>query len=199
MLSDLGGIYSLGISPGTILRNNLIHDSYSYGYGGWGIYTDEGSTDILIENNIVYNTKTGGFHQHYGKENIIRNNIFAFTKEQQLQRTRQEPHISFFFDHNIIYFDEGVLLGSNWNDDKYKMDYNIYWDASGRPIDFAKASFDDWKRRGHDANSLIADPKFVNPKKHDFDLKGDSPAFKLGFKPIDVKHVGPRTNVGPEK
>ena len=198
VLSDLGGVYTLGVSPGTIIRNNLIHDSESFSYGGWGIYTDEGSTDILIKDNVVYRTKTGGFHQHYGKENTVTNNVFAFGKDQQLQRSRVEPHISFAFERNIVYYDTGVLLGGNWAEDRYKMDYNLYFDASAKPVTFEGGSFDDWQKRGHDAHSLIADPMFVDPKKDDFRLKPDSPAFKLGFKQPDVSNVGPREPVGVE-
>jgi len=192
VLSDLGGIYVLGARPGTIVRGNLVHDCYSYSYGGWGIYLDEGSTGVLVENNIVYNTKTGGFHQHYGKENRIVNNIFAFAKEGQLQRTRPEPHKSFTFKRNIVYFTEGTLLAGAWGDDGFTMDYNLYLDARGTPIDFLGATLDQWQNRGNDAHSLIADPLFVDAAKHDFRLKPKSPAFKLGFKQIDLSHVGPR-------
>lgn len=198
VLSDLAGIYSLGIQPGTVERNNLIHDCMSATYGGWGIYTDEGSSHILIENNIVYRTKTGGFHQHYGRENIIRNNIFAFAVQHQLQRTRLEEHKVFTFERNIVYYDNGALLGGNWSDHKHVMDHNVYWDASGTPVTFAGMSFEDWKKNGHDLHSVIADPKFVNPKKFDFRLKPDSPALALGFKQIDISGVGPRVPVGPQ-
>ena len=191
MLSDMGGIYTLGVQPGTVIRNNLIHDISSFTYGGWGIYPDEGSSDMLIEDNIVYRCKSAGFHQHYGRENLVRNNIFAFNRENQLMRTRAEQHISFRFEGNIVYFDQGRLLGSNWADDQFKLDGNLYFDARSGEISFAGLPFEEWRARGQDGNSLIADPLFVNPARFDFRLRPESPALKMGFREIDVSGVGP--------
>ena len=192
MLSDMGGIYTLGMQPGTILRNNLIHDISSFTYGGWGIYPDEGSTGMVIENNVVYRCKSAGFHQHYGRENIVRNNIFALNRENQLMRTRAEPHLSFTFTGNIVYFDQGRLLGSNWTGEQFKMERNLYFDARSDGIRFAGRSFDEWRAAGQDRESIAADPLFVNPANFDFRLRPGSPAAKIGFRPIDLSTVGPR-------
>jgi parallel beta-helix repeat protein len=197
MLSDMGAVYTLGIQKGTVIRNNLIHDVNSFTYGGWGLYTDEGSSEIVLENNVVYRTKSAGFHQHYGRENIVRNNIFAFGKEYQLMRTREEAHISFIFTNNIVYFDSGSLLGSSWKNEKFVMDGNVYFDA--RPnaaVKFAGASFEEWKARGHDTNSVTGDPGFEDAAKHNFRLKSGSLALTRGFRPIDLRQVGvrPRTD-----
>ena len=61
ILSDNGGIYTLGQQPGTTLRGNVIHDISCYGYGAWGIYPDEGSSEIRIENNLVCGTKKAAY------------------------------------------------------------------------------------------------------------------------------------------
>jgi len=195
ILSDMGAVYTLGIQRGTIIRNNLIHDVKAAVYGGWGLYTDEGSSDILLENNVVYRCKHAGFHQHYGRDNVIRNNIFALNTEHQLMRSREEDHNSFTFEKNIVYYNSGDLLGSTWSNDHFTLDRNVYFDA--RPNAsvekmFKGGSFADWQKRGHDTNSVVADPQFENVAKLDFRLKPTSPALKLGFKPIDLSTVGPR-------
>jgi parallel beta-helix repeat protein len=189
ILSDMGGIYTLGVQPGTIIRFNLFHDIAGFRYGGWGIYFDEGSTNIVAEGNIVYRTTHGGFHQHYGRENIVRNNIFAFGRDAQIQRSRQEPHISFIFERNIVYWREGRLISGNINDFNFIFERNLYWQEGGYEIRFGNLSWDEWRERGMDKNSMIADPLFVAPDKGDFRLKPNSPAFKLGFKPIDLSQI----------
>jgi hypothetical protein len=195
VLSDMGGVYTLGVSPGTVVRGNHIHDVRSHGYGGWGLYTDEGSTGIVMEDNLVHHTKTGGFHQHYGRENRIQNNIFAAATEHQIQRTRTEQHVSFFFERNIVWWKTGPLLGSNWGDNNFKMDYNCYWNAAAQPVTFPGGlTLQQWQqKRGQDLHSLTADPGFADPDRGDFRVKPDSPALKIGFKPFDYGQAGRKT------
>jgi hypothetical protein len=188
ILSDMGGIYTLGNHRGSVIRNNVFHDISARVYGGWGIYPDEGTSGMVIENNVVYRTIHGGFHQHYGRENIVRNNIFAFGKEQQIQRSRPENHTSFAFENNIVLWDEGKFVQGDLRKGDAVFDWNLYWPMKGEFI-ADSMTLEQWQRRGYDKHSRIADPLFVDARAGNFNLKEGSPALALGFKPIDVSAV----------
>lgn len=154
ILSDMGGIYTLGIQKGTVISNNVFHDIAGYKYGGWGIYLDEGSSFIIVENNLVYKTTHGGFHQHYGRENIIRNNVFAFGRDWQIQISRPENHIRFIFENNVVVgetekFIEGAI------DFNFVFNKNIYWKRGKGEIKFGEFTIEEWKNKGMDKNSII--------------------------------------------
>ncbi len=112
--------------------------------------------------------------------------------EHQIERTRTEPHISFFFERNVVAWEnDSPLLGSNWNDNNFRMDYNLYWHG-GKPVRFpGNLTLEEWqKQRGQDVHSIVADPKFVDPASEDYRLQPDSPAFKLGFQAFDPREAG---------
>ncbi|MCC6679456.1 MAG: right-handed parallel beta-helix repeat-containing protein [Phycisphaeraceae bacterium] len=193
VLSDMGGIYTLGVSPGTRIHHNSFHDINSFSYGGWGLYTDEGSSEIAMDHNLVYNTKDGSFHQHYGRDNQITHNILINSQLWQVRRSRVEDHRSFNFAHNIVCWTlDTPLLGSkksNWEDGRFDMDDNLYW-HDGRPFDFAGITLDQWQAMGKDTRSVIADPMFVDVPGEDFHLREDSPAASIGFEPWDYTKAG---------
>jgi parallel beta-helix repeat protein len=193
-LCDMGGVYTLGASEGTIVSNNVIHDVYSHDYGGWGLYTDEGSYDIVMENNLVYNCKNSGFHQHYGKENKIRNNIFALNLIYEIQFSREEDHLSYSFTNNIVYFDKGDLITFRNEEDfrkaNIRYDYNCYWDTRGNEPVFYGHSFAEWKKLGRDVHTVIADPLFVDPVNGDFRFKNEKVIRNIKFKPFDYSKAG---------
>jgi hypothetical protein len=75
----------------------------------------------------------------------------------------------------------------------------VYWDTrpgAAEKLKFGGATWDAWRARGHDVNSVIADPLFVDAAKFDLRLQAGSPALKLGFRPIDMTAVGVREKRG---
>ncbi len=60
LLADGGGIYSLGLQPGSVLRGNLIHAVHRSRFTGRaennGIFFDQGSKQFLVEGNVIYDT-----------------------------------------------------------------------------------------------------------------------------------------------
>jgi len=205
LLSDMGGIYTLGVQPGTVLRNNLIHDIRSAHYGGWCIYPDEGSSHLLIEHNVCYDADRNAFHQHYGRENVIRNNVFAFGGEAVCTYSVREPHRGFSFLRNIlvtqgkpIWNRVRVDAGGSLAEERQRLlcDLNLVFDTAGQEPTVEgggrSLGFRAWQQAGLDTHSICADARFADLAHRDLRLLPDSPAWALGFEPIDLSQVGPR-------
>lgn len=174
-LSDMGGIYTLGSQNGTVIEGNIIHDIRSEHYGGWGIYPDEGSSYILIENNIVYNTNCDCFHQHYGSHNTVRNNIFAFGGQAIVRLSRREEHTGAIFEDNVFITDGTPVYAFGTSGEHMypgpclRATRNKVWDVSGKPFmlamggdDNKKMSLEEWQNvYGLDEGSLVELPENI--------------------------------------
>jgi hypothetical protein len=79
LLSDGGGIYTLGRMPGTVLRGNLIYDvPVNLGRAeSNGIFMDEGTTDLLVEGNVIYNVSRAAIRFHRAGTNTLRRNTLV--------------------------------------------------------------------------------------------------------------------------
>lgn len=193
VLSDMGGVYTLGAGPGVVVEQNHVHDVTSHGYGGWGLYTDEGSTGVVMRKNVVHRATSGSFHQHYGRDNAIENNVFADARQWQLQRTRVEDHTSFRFEKNIVWWKgDGALAEGDWSKRIVSRD-NLYWHDGGKVVFPDGKDLAARQASGADKGSRVADPLFADAAAGDFTLAADSPAFTLGFEPIDMTAIGRET------
>lgn len=202
VLEDGGGVYSLGLTPGSVIRNNHIHHVGRLEDGvGHGVYLDGGSSGVLTENNLVHDTGAGGIRVQHGTACLtVLNNICAycgFGLGADAERTN-------IFAYNIIYMaGDGAPFRpqSEWQTYNKIIRNNLYWHEDRKPIRFLKYTFPEWQKLEGikdiwytprmDQGSRIADPQFVDAKNRDFRLKPSSPAFATGFQGIDLSGVGP--------
>ncbi len=174
LLSDMGGIYVLGKQPNSRIVHNRIHDVSALTYGGWGIYLDEGSMGWMVSDNVVWNTKTGGLHIHYGNANLLRHNVFAYARtEGQLIRARDDKQGTVRFENNLVIARPGdapIVVG-NWLKRAVTMTGMLYA-AEPTALPF-----------GDDGTG-----KFVKAS-----LRPDGTVLTdAAFAPIDMSQVGPR-------
>jgi len=215
-MSDMGGIYLLGPQPGTFVEGNYIHDVTSAAYGGWGIYPDEGSSMLTIENNVIVNTGSESFFEHMGRQNVIRNNMFLLGGKGGAGFGRG-PHnrwLAFpteggLFLRNIIVTDGACAIRDTLgyqSRNPHEAELNTYWNRSGETFfsmhprervlkgdkELVAISWADRRASGLDRSSQIADPLLADIENGDFTLAAGSPALAIGFRPITLSDVGPR-------
>ena len=202
ILSDMGGIYTLGVQPGTRVAGNRVFSVTSRYYGGWGLYTDEGSSHIVLEHNLVYDCSCDGFHQHYGRENIVRNNIFVNGGETGAVFTadpvatgyaspgENHSHGMNFF-HNLV-IQEGkpcIRLTDRFAPDRIILDGNLYCDLSGKAPVFLcgsrKCRLEAWRKFGLDVHSrVVRDLGIGDVRRRRFRLTADSILREYGFREL---------------
>ena len=81
-LSDGGGIYMLGLQPGSVISGNHIHDvEVNAGKAeSNGMFLDEGITNVVVENNLIYNIARSPLRFHKATTNLVKGN-YLFCKE----------------------------------------------------------------------------------------------------------------------
>ena len=191
LLCDMGGIYTLGSHKNSSISGNEISGVYAHRYGGWGIYNDEGSADFIVEKNYVHNTSEGSYHQHYGKNNTVRNNIFAYGSSAQVALTRlgEKYPDELVYERNVVVYRPPAKVLRH---DKLitrlngKFDRNIYWNEDGA-VEFANLPADVWQSKyGQDRHSVFGNPELKNGKF------GNDLYKKIDFEPFDTSGAGVR-------
>ncbi|MBM3335685.1 right-handed parallel beta-helix repeat-containing protein, partial [Candidatus Sumerlaeota bacterium] len=133
VLSDLAGIYTCS-TPDSRIAYNVVHDVARRDYGGWGIYTDQGSHDMLIEKNLVYRCQDGALFVHHSRTITAENNIFALNRIAQVDRGGKGG-FELTSRRNLVYYLEGKAVGNygirRCGRDVCAFDRNLYWNAIG--------------------------------------------------------------------
>jgi hypothetical protein len=196
VLSDMGGIYTLGVSPGTSISNNHIHDVSCYGYGGSGLYPDEGTSFIRYEGNLVHHTDTGSISMNYGKDVLFIRNIFLFARDMQIRWGAPKHFSPMTLEKNVIVWDRGSAVDGNWFSGLPTIEFkgNVWWHLGGS-VNFSGYNWKQWQKRGFDRDGMIENPLIVADKEGGYNLRTDSPIKKAGIPFPDLSQMGPRQEV----
>lgn len=199
VLGTHGAIYILGTSPGTVIRNNYILRVFSNKFwgAGEGIILDNGCAGVLIENNVVEGASAGGWGCNFNCfGNMIINNLFLYGDKFQLTRyddapdtPNPPPNGEILTRNAVVLRDSPLYLEEHSYSHATCWDYNLYWNETGE-VRFMADSPEEWHEKGHDVNSVIADPLFTSKENGVYTFRPDSPIYKTGYKDIELSNVG---------
>jgi parallel beta-helix repeat protein len=185
---------------GSKIRYNLVLDSVAYSttltgptFMAWSIYLDSFAGGYEVTGNVCARAAFGGIMLQGGKGNTITNNIFVDGNQFQGFLTNYlgnwanevvEGNIFAWSNPQARVFGYGKLTT-----DILRMDRNLYSPPDGTTLAFGwggAVPLPEWQKMGFDVNGAVADPQFLAPQKDDYRLRPTSPAFKLGFRPVDI-------------
>jgi hypothetical protein len=179
-----------------------------------GIYLDDYTSNCLVYGNVVVRAGMG-VQFHAGKHNTVENNLIVDARiafwacDFPPLRAGNEHTKGAFranrFVRNIFCTsrkDAFLYWMHAWTDDVFERidenlfhapaadDFRVQWEA--HPQKLERSTVAEWQSMGFDRQSIVADPRIVDPDREDWRLAADSPAFALGFLPIPLERIGVR-------
>jgi len=207
-LGDGNGVYISGTGGGNVVRQNYIHDCDSDGMSD-GIRCDDFQEDVTIESNVIVRIRRIGYGICSKGTNHILNNLIADLRPSRRQILPARisrgslglvvnPVTGSRIQRNLVFApladfpacvqNRSYGAGGEPRLRDCQADYNLYF-CPEDPA-WGRAHLQKEQPFGVEAHSISADPLFVSWATGDFHLKPDSPALKLGFKPIDQSQIG---------
>lgn len=190
ILSDLGAVYTLGVSPGTVIRLNRIENVTSFkkkGSTAWGIYLDEGSSQILVEQNFINGTTGGGFHLHYGQDNIVRNNVMMNGEIAQARRSRKSDS-RLVFERNLLIAGDRPLYEGEWVDPDATTRLNALSTSQPSQL-YRKRDLNSLNAEGFEIDSIAVTPESIACQSTEC-VPPAALKKRLGWAPFNVKSAG---------
>ena len=139
---------------------------------GWDIDLDDGSSNYIVSNNVCLN---GGIKLREGFYRTVENNIMI--------NNSFHPHVWFqnsgdIFRKNVVMTDYKDIRLNGWGKE---VESNLFPNEKA----LKKA-----QKNGTDSKSTFGNPMFKDPKKGNYTLAENSPAFKIGFQNIPMDKFG---------
>ncbi len=132
------------------------------------------------------------------ERNIFMNDGTTSAKRDMIVNTSADRR--YRFDNNLYFVGSNKPLYYNMDFTKWQKTKSLElveakWNPGGqiRPDRAVSGKWEGGKWVDgpfQDAHSIVTDPLFTNPKARDFKLRPGSPAFKIGFHPIDISRIG---------
>ena len=205
---DVGAFYTgrNWTTRGNVIRYNYFHDIHGpYTHGAMAVYLDDAASGTTIYGNVFYRASRAAFIGG-GRDNLVENNIFVdcepavhidarglgwakkyiakgggwhmYRKLDEVNFDKPPYSVRYPKLANILQGDPAVPKG---NVIRRNICYGGRWlDLQG--VDKSIVTIQD--------NLIEINPCFVDPDNMDFQLKDNSPAYKLGFKRIPMEKIG---------
>lgn len=139
-LSDLGGIYTLGAQPGSLVAENVIINGVARVYGGHGLYADAASGGIEFRDNLVSSVSHAAIHVHYGTNLLFEGNVLLNYHEAGIRCTRPSQGVPVTFRFNMLESGVAPPVFGVCGDSSYVFENDLVRDPGDRLRLMAKAA-----------------------------------------------------------